>query len=60
MLLAIDAVLDTVRAMLNLIGNCLATAVMARREGELNLPTAEEPTPPAAVTPQAVEVLEAE
>ncbi len=33
-LLGIDAVMDTARTSLNLVGNCLATAVMARWEGE--------------------------
>jgi proton glutamate symport protein len=47
-LLAIDAVLDTARAMLNLIGNCLASAVMARWEGELNLPSTREHASQAA------------
>ncbi len=33
-LLGVDAVLDMARTSLNLVGNCLATAVMARWEGE--------------------------
>jgi proton glutamate symport protein len=34
-LLGVDAVLDMGRTSINLVGNCLATAVMARWEGEL-------------------------
>jgi proton glutamate symport protein len=34
-LLAVDPILDVARATLNLVGNCLAAAVMARWEGEL-------------------------
>jgi proton glutamate symport protein len=37
LLLAIDAIMDMGRATLNLVGNCLAAAVMARWEGELDL-----------------------
>jgi len=37
-ILAVDAFLDMGRTAVNLVGNCLATAVMARWEGELKLP----------------------
>jgi proton glutamate symport protein len=36
-LLGVDAFLDAARAAVNLIGNCVAAAVIARWEGELNL-----------------------
>jgi proton glutamate symport protein len=39
----VDAFLDMARTSVNLTGNCLASAVVARWEGELHL-TAEEPT----------------
>ena len=34
MILGVDAVMDMARTSINLVGNCLATAVMARWEGE--------------------------
>jgi proton glutamate symport protein len=36
-ILGVDAIMDMARTSVNLLGNCLATAVMARWEGELNL-----------------------
>jgi proton glutamate symport protein len=36
----VDAFLDMARTSVNLVGNCLASAVMARWEGELKLPPA--------------------
>lgn len=36
-ILGVDAFLDMARTSTNLVGNCLASAVMARWEGELNL-----------------------
>ena len=33
-ILGVDAVMDMARTSVNLLGNCLATAVMARWEGE--------------------------
>jgi proton glutamate symport protein len=36
-ILGVDAFLDMARTSVNLVGNCLASAVMARWEGELNL-----------------------
>jgi proton glutamate symport protein len=35
LILGVDAVMDMARTSINLVGNCLATAVMARVEGEL-------------------------
>jgi proton glutamate symport protein len=37
-ILGVDAFMDMARTTVNLIGNCLASAVMARWEGELNIP----------------------
>jgi proton glutamate symport protein len=37
LILGVDAFLDMARTSVNLVGNCLASAVMARWEGELNL-----------------------
>ena len=34
-MLGVDQLMDMVRTMVNVIGNCLATAVIARWEGEL-------------------------
>ncbi|MCS6808157.1 MAG: cation:dicarboxylase symporter family transporter [Bacteroidota bacterium] len=45
-ILGVDAFMDMARTTVNLIGNCLASAVMARWEGELEIPT-EEATVPA-------------
>jgi len=36
-ILGVDAFLDMARTSVNLVGNCLASAVMARWEGELDL-----------------------
>jgi proton glutamate symport protein len=43
-ILGVDELMDMARTTVNLVGNCLATAVMARWEGELNL---EQPSPAA-------------
>lgn len=40
-ILGVDAFMDMARTTVNLIGNCLASAVMARWEGELNIPAEE-------------------
>jgi proton glutamate symport protein len=40
LILGVDAVMDMARTSINLVGNCLATAVMARLEGELKAPDA--------------------
>jgi Na+/H+-dicarboxylate symporter len=39
LILGVDAIMDMARTSINLVGNCLATAVMARWEGELGAPT---------------------
>jgi proton glutamate symport protein len=36
-ILGIDELMDMARTSVNVLGNCLATAVIARWEGELNL-----------------------
>jgi proton glutamate symport protein len=41
LILGVDAIMDMARTSVNLLGNCLATAVMARWEGELNIPAEE-------------------
>ena len=38
-ILTVDELMDMARTTVNLVGNCLATAVMARWEGELDIPT---------------------
>ena len=43
-ILAVDELMDMARTTVNLVGNCLATAVMARWEGELAIPD-ESPAP---------------
>jgi proton glutamate symport protein len=40
-ILGVDAIMDMARTSVNLLGNCLATAVMARWEGELGEPSTE-------------------
>jgi proton glutamate symport protein len=42
-ILGVDEIMDMARTSVNLIGNCLASAVMARWEGELNIGSAEIP-----------------
>jgi proton glutamate symport protein len=37
-ILGVDAIMDMARTSVNLLGNCLATAVMGRWEGELREP----------------------
>ncbi|HEX6943911.1 MAG TPA: dicarboxylate/amino acid:cation symporter [Gemmatimonadaceae bacterium] len=37
-ILGVDAIMDMARTSVNLVGNCLASAAMARWEGELNVP----------------------
>ena len=36
-ILGIDAIMDMARTSVNVLGNCLATAVIAKSEGELNV-----------------------
>jgi proton glutamate symport protein len=45
MLLGIDTLMDMGRTAMNVIGNCLAAAVVARWEGELSQPSEPIPTP---------------
>ncbi len=47
-ILGVDAFLDMGRTSINLLGNCLASAVMARWEGELSPPATEPPPQPSA------------
>lgn len=44
-ILGIDELMDMARTSVNVIGNCLATAVIARWEGEFNPPVDSEPGP---------------
>ena len=51
LIIGVDELMDMARTTVNLVGNCLATAVMARWEGELNLgavplPIGSEPSRP--------------
>jgi proton glutamate symport protein len=48
-ILGVDALIDMARTSVNVIGNCLASAVIARSEGTLNIPAA--PDSPAASLP---------
>jgi len=41
LILSVDTLMDMARTMVNLIGNCLASAIMARWEGELKIPAGE-------------------
>ena len=45
-ILGVDELMDMARTMVNLVGNCLATAIMGRWEGELNL---DQPLPAGGV-----------
>ncbi len=42
-ILGVDALMDMARTSINLVGNCLATVVMARWEGEFDKPTMDTP-----------------
>jgi proton glutamate symport protein len=53
-ILGVDAFLDMARTSVNLVGNCLASAVMARWEGELKLPVPAKPS--CAMPPQEAPV----
>lgn len=44
-ILSVDELMDMARTSVNLVGNALATAVMARWEGELNIPPEDETMP---------------
>ena len=43
LIIGVDELMDMARTTVNLVGNCLATAVMARWEGELKIPANEIP-----------------
>ena len=45
LILAVDAILDMARTTINVIGNCLASAIMASWEGELRVPAEVEVRP---------------
>ena len=49
LIIGVDELMDMARTTVNLVGNCLATVVMARWEGEFNpvVAAAEAPTPPS-------------
>lgn len=49
-ILTVDELMDMARTTVNLVGNCLATAVMARWEGELNIPAEGATFPAEALT----------
>jgi len=53
-ILGVDELMDMARTMINLVGNCLATAVMARWEGELPA-TATFPVAAGAPVPERVQ-----
>jgi proton glutamate symport protein len=54
-ILAVDELMDMARTMINLVGNCLATAIMGRWEGEFNPDAVPDLRPVAAETPLVVE-----
>ncbi len=56
LIIGVDQLLDMARTTINLVGNCLATAVMARWEGEFGVKPALEsgPAPPKRPEPAAV------
>ncbi len=58
-ILGVDELMDMARTMVNLIGNCLATAVMARWEGELSFSTAPAAVPVPAAAAVASERIQA-
>jgi proton glutamate symport protein len=43
LIMGVDELMDMARTTVNLVGNCLASAVMARSEGELKVPAEESP-----------------
>ena len=43
MILGVDALMDMARTSINLVGNCLATVVMARWEGSFELSSQDTP-----------------
>jgi proton glutamate symport protein len=50
LILAVDAFMDMGRTSINVVGNCLAAAVMARWEGSLDVPAGASPRPAHAPT----------
>jgi proton glutamate symport protein len=54
-ILGVDELMDMARTMINLVGNCLATAVMGRLEGELKPGVAPVPAMAGATVPLASE-----
>jgi proton glutamate symport protein len=54
-ILGVDELMDMARTMVNLVGNCLATAVMARWEGELSTDVAPALVPSAAVVTESAQ-----
>ena len=46
-ILGVDELMDMARTTVNLVGNCLASAVMARTEGELKIPAEQEKLEPS-------------
>jgi len=48
-ILGVDALMDMARTSTNVLGNCLATVVMARWEGEFDKPATDTPVMDAAV-----------
>jgi proton glutamate symport protein len=48
-ILGVDAIMDMARTSLNVVGNCLATVVMARWEGEFDKATSDVPVIDAVV-----------
>jgi proton glutamate symport protein len=48
-ILGVDAIMDMARTSLNVVGNCLATVVMARWEGEFDKTTSDVPVIDAVV-----------
>jgi proton glutamate symport protein len=54
-ILAVDELMDMARTMVNLVGNCLATAIMGRWEGEFNPDAVPDMRAMAAETPLVVE-----
>jgi proton glutamate symport protein len=50
-ILGVDELMDMARTMVNLVGNCLATVVMGRWEGEFNPGAAPQPVPALGTSP---------
>jgi proton glutamate symport protein len=50
LIMGVDELMDMARTTVNLVGNCLATAVVARWEGEFHPPTDDAPLSPSSPT----------